>query len=220
MARPARALRPATAASNALSFQPLAPERWADAEALFGARGACGGCWCMWARLTSAEFARGKGEPNRRSFRRIVTGGGAPGILAYAGGAPVGWCAIAPRTEYRRLETSRVLSPVDDRPVWSVVCFFIARSHRGRGLTVRLLREAVRFARARGAAIVEGYPVEPGSRSADAFVWTGLASAFRRAGFVEVARRSPTRPIMRKVLRRTAPGKATVPRRTTAARRG
>ena len=152
----------------------------------------------MWPRLSGAEFARGRGAGNRRAFERLVTTGVPPGLLACQGAEPVAWCAVAPRGAYRRLENSRVLAPVDERPVWSVPCFFVARPFRRHGLTVRLLREAVRFAAARGARIVEGYPVEPrAGRTADAFAWTGLASAFRAAGFKEVLRRSETRPIMR-----------------------
>jgi GNAT superfamily N-acetyltransferase len=190
------------AARPAYEFHPLTPNRWPDLERLFGANGACGGCWCMWWRASPSEFRRDKGAGNRRALRRLVAAGAEPGILAYdADGAPVGWCAIAPRTEYPRLERSRILAPVDDRAVWSVTCFFIARGHRRRGLSRVLLEAAVRFAADRGADIVEGYPVETATRQADPFVWTGLASAFRRAGFREVARRSPTRPIMRRRVR-------------------
>ena len=124
-----------------------------------------------------------------------------PGILAYVNGEPAGWCGLGPRAGFRRLEKSKVLAPVDDRPAWSVVCFFVARPYRRQGLSVRLLREAVRHAAARGATLVEGYPTDTRSRAADAFVWTGLASAFERAGFREVARRSRTRPIMRRPIR-------------------
>jgi len=121
-----------------------------------------------------------------------------PGIIAYAGGEPVGWCAAAPRDSYPVLDRSRVLKRIDDEPVWSVVCFFIAKHFRRRGLTVELLRAAVRHAARRGARIVEGYPVEPRKGAMpDAFAYTGLAAAFRRAGFTEAARRSETRPIMR-----------------------
>jgi GNAT superfamily N-acetyltransferase len=131
-----------------------------------------------------------------------VTGGHVPGVLAYAGREPVGWCAIAPRAQYPGLGRSRILKPVDDRPVWSITCLFVARSWRGRGVSTRLLEAAARLARRRGARIVEGYPTEAGPRrTADAFVFTGLASAFERAGFVEVLRRSRTRPIMRREVR-------------------
>ncbi len=181
-----------------LTFQPLTPDRWPDLERLFGARGACAGCWCMWFRETRAEFERRKGAGNRAALRALVEQGPPPGILAYAGEEPVGWCALAPRAQYPLLARSRILRPVDDEPVWSVVCFFVARTHRRRGLTVELLRAAARYARERGARVLEGYPVEPkAAGTADSFAYHGLASAFRDAGFAEVARRSETRPIMR-----------------------
>jgi GNAT superfamily N-acetyltransferase len=185
--------------ASRVTTAPLTPARLDDLERLFGPRGACGGCWCMYPRLGRAEFQRGKGEGNRRAFRRLVQRRTVPGVLAYLGAEPVGWCAIEPRSEYRRLATSRVLAPVDEVPVWSIVCFFVARAHRGRGLTRRLIEAAVAHARRRGARVVEAYPVEPRKSPMPAvFAWTGLASAFRKTRFTEVARRSPTRPIMRR----------------------
>jgi GNAT superfamily N-acetyltransferase len=177
----------------------LALERWADFVLLFGPRGACGGCWCMLWRLSRKQFEAGKGTGNKRAMKALVASGEVPGILAYRGVEPVGWCAVAPRDRYPALERSRVLKPVDGRPCWSVGCLFVHRAHRKRGVQTALLRAAVKFAGSKGASIVEGYPVEP---KADkdlpaAFAWTGIPKAFERAGFVEVARRSPTRPIMR-----------------------
>jgi GNAT superfamily N-acetyltransferase len=154
-------------------------------------------------RLPRARFEQAKGAGNRAAFRRRVRSGAPPGILAYVDDEPVGWCAVAPRTEYDYLSRSRVLRPIDDRPVWSVSCLFVAKAHRGRGLSIRLLRAAVEMARAAGADIVEGYPVVPyASHMPDAFAWTGTLSAFRAAGFEEVARGSPKRPIMRAELTR------------------
>ena len=152
----------------------------------------------MWWRLKRSQFEKQKGEANKRAFKRIVAAGHVPGLLAYAGSQPIGWCALAPRKTYPVLERSRTLRRVDEKPVWSVVCFFVARPFRYQGVAVKLLRAAVEYARERGAGIIEGYPVEPKrGRMPDAFVWTGVASAFRQAGFVEVLRRSETRPIMR-----------------------
>ena len=152
----------------------------------------------MWWKLTRAQFEKQKGAGTKKALKRIVELGETPGILAYANGQPVGWCAVAPREVYPALERSRILKRVDDKPVWSVVCFFVARPFRRRGLTVKLLRAAVEHAIQHGAQIVEGYPVEPEKTPApDVFVYTGLASAFRQAGFVEVLRRSQTRPVMR-----------------------
>jgi len=185
-----------------MTIRPLTPARWKDLEALFGARGACGGCWCMYWRLPRSTFEREKGDGNRRTFKKLVATGEPPGLLAYDAGRPVGWCAIAPRTEYPKMARSRILQPVDDRPVWSVTCLFVTKPYRRRGVSVRLLMAAADYARRRGGRIVEGYPVEPRQGNMpDPFVWTGLASAFRQAGFTEVARRSKTRPIMRRDLR-------------------
>ena len=181
---------------------PLTPARWKDLEALFGPRGACGGCWCMYWRLPRSEFGRGKGEGNHRAFRSIVRADARPGLLAYADGVAVGWCALEPRDSFPALDRSRVLARVDDAPVWAIPCFFIARAWRRKGLTVRLLREAASHAASRGATVLEGYPIAP-SKGAVAYVfaWTGIVGAFEQAGFKEVARRSATRPIMRKSLR-------------------
>lgn len=180
-------------------FRPATPSRWPDVEKLFGERGACGGCWCMAWRLSRSEFDRGKGPANRRRLRAIVTGGRRPGVIAYLGREPIGWCAVAPRRDYGFLSRSRTLAPVDAEPVWSISCLFVARPFRRRGLSVALLSAAADFAARRGARIVEGYPVEPTmERMPDAFAWTGLPSAFGEAGFVEAARRSASRPIVRK----------------------
>jgi len=186
----------------ALEIEPATADRWADVVALFGRRGACGGCWCMYWRRSAAEYDQGKGQGNRDALRRLVAGGATPGLLAYAGGAPVGWCAVGPREAYPRLERARVLKRIDDRPVWSVVCLFVAKDCRRRGVSVALLEAAAAFAASRGARMLEGYPVEPRGAMPDAFAWTGTAAAFRAAGFREAARGSPTRPIMRRALGR------------------
>jgi GNAT superfamily N-acetyltransferase len=149
-------------------------------------------------RLRKAEYERGKGKGNRAALRRIVRAGPPPGILGYVDGEAIAWCAVAPRAAYVQLERSRVLRPLDDEPVWSVSCLFVARSYRRRGVSVAMLRAAGEFAASQGARIVEGYPVEPPSeKMPDVFAWTGTAAAFRAAGYDEVARGSPKRPIMR-----------------------
>ena len=184
-----------------LKFHPLTPKRWHDVELLFGDRGACGGCWCMWWRLKRSQFEKQKGPGNRRALKKIVDSGEIPGIIAYVGAQPVAWCAIAPRERLLALERSRVLKRVDDKPVWSVVCFFVSKPFRRRGMTVRLLRAAVDSARKHGAKVVEGYPVELKTQWPDTFAYTGLAPAFAEAGFKEVMRRSKTRPIMRYIIK-------------------
>jgi GNAT superfamily N-acetyltransferase len=189
--------------SNALHLdcRPVTPEQWGDLETLFGPRGACGGCWCMWWRLPRAQYDRAKGASNREALHALVTSGEPPGLLAYVDEQPIGWCALAPRADLPVLARSRILKPVDELPVWSVVCFFIMRLHRRQGVGVRLLHAAVDYAAEKGAVAVEGYPVEPRTgRIPDVFAWTGTPRLFEQAGFEEVIRRSPTRPIMRRVL--------------------
>lgn len=186
---------------GALEFHPLTPDRWDDFKELFGERGATGGCWCMWWRLTKKEFDAGKGEPNRLAMKAIVDEGPAPGILAYHSGLPIGWCSVAPREEFPRLERSRILRPVDGLPVWSVVCFFVAKPYRRKGVAAALLEAALDYVRSHGGKIVEGYAVEPKAESTpDVFAYHGPAALFRGVGFREVARRSKTRPIMRYVI--------------------
>ncbi len=188
--------------SQKLRSELLTPDRWSDLVSLFGRRGACGGCWCMTWHQTSSEYERRKGTSNRNAFRRRVKGGKVPGILMYRGQEPVGWCAVEPRLSYSRLARSRILAPVDDEPVWSIVCLFVAKDQRGSGVSVALLEAAARHARSRGARVIEGYPVAPKEKPMpDVFAFTGTERAFQRAGYEEVARRSPTRPIMRRRLR-------------------
>jgi GNAT superfamily N-acetyltransferase len=186
-----------------LTYRPLTMANWPDFESLFGARGACGGCWCMAWRLPRSAFNQGKGDANRSAMRALVEqgqkpGSNPPGILLYRDGLPIGWCSVAPRVEFVFLSRSRVWGPVDDNPVWSISCFFVAKDHRNQGMSVELLKAAVEFARSRGARIVEGYPqeVEGGPLPAP-FVWTGLASAYLKAGFHAALRRSAKKPIMR-----------------------
>ncbi len=148
-------------------------------------------------RRPRAEFEAGKGAGNRKALQKLAAGKVPPGILLYEGNQAVGWCSIAPREQFVRLSRSRVWGPIDDRPVWSVSCFFLKKEFRERGLSVKLLKAAVDFARQHGARTVEGYPLEIDGRLPGAFVWTGLAGTFRRVGFKEAARRSKSKPILR-----------------------
>lgn len=182
----------------AFQFKPLTSETWEDFEKLFGPRGACGGCWCMTWRLHKSDYEQSKGEGNKKAIRKLVTQQEPLGILAYSAGEPTGWCAVAPREKFVRLQKSRALKPLDHQPVWSVSCLFIAKPFRRMGLSVPLLKEAVRYASKYGATIVEAYPLDP-KKSAlpDVFAWTGILSGFLRAGFREEKRHSPSRPIVR-----------------------
>jgi GNAT superfamily N-acetyltransferase len=181
-----------------LDYQPLTINRWPDLEKLFGKHGACGGCWCMWWRLPRTQFNKQKGEANKNALKEIVANGEVPGIIAYDKEEPVAWCSVAPRETYSSLERSRTLKRIDDKPVWSVVCFFTAKPYRNKGLTVKLLRAAIDYAKTKGGKIIEGYPVDPQSgRLPDPFVYTGLLQSFLKVGFTEAFRSSKTRIMMR-----------------------
>ena len=123
------------------------------------------------------------------------------GLIGYEGAVPVGWVAVAPRSAYPRLVRSPVAKAVDDLPVWSVVCFVVPSHFRGRGVARALLRGAVAHAKAHDAVALEAYPIDKPGRGHDTFMWNGARSMFEREGFVEVARRRPERPVMRKALR-------------------
>jgi len=184
---------------NKIVFHPLILERWDDFEHLFGPRGACAGCWCMFWKLPRKEFEAGQAEANRLAQQAIVASGQKPGLLAYVDGIPAGWIAVEQRSAYSALARSRILAPLDDTPVWSVTCFFVDKKFRHQGLTVALLRAAVEYVKSQGGKVLEGYPVDTKDekKAPPAFIYHGTASAFHQAGFSEVARRSATRPIMR-----------------------
>lgn len=183
-----------------VDVHPLTPDRWPDLEALFGPRGAVAGCWCMFWRVPSSRITVEHGDENRAALRALVDAGRPTGLLAYVGGEAAGWCSVAPRSDYGRLERSRKLRPVDDVPVWSVPCFYIGRRHRRSGVAAALLEAAVDHARANGAVAVEGYPLDPaGGRAATGSAYVGVVSMFEAAGFHEVARREG-RPVYRRAL--------------------
>jgi len=191
-----------TTLESDFDFRPLTPENWRDFETLFGPKGACAGCWCMWWRLKRSEWEKQKGDRNKQAMHEIVRSGEIPGILAYRKDEPVAWCSIAPREAFPVLQRSRVLKPIDNKPVWAVVCFFVAKPFRRKGVTIRLLQAAIEHAGAHGAKIMEGYPIDTkNDHYPEAFAGTGLYSAFKKAGFEECARRSETRPIMRYIIK-------------------
>jgi GNAT superfamily N-acetyltransferase len=185
-----------------LEVHPLTPDRWDDLAVLFDRPGDARGCWCMYWRVRGSEFDRLWGRGARAAFREVVEAGPPPGLLAYRDGRPVGWCAVAPRETYPRILRSPVLRPADETPAcWAVVCFYVERGERRGGVAAVLLDAAVERAAAGGAEAVEGYPKDTGGGRRHANeLFVGSVPMFRRAGFEEVGRRSPTRPIMRRVL--------------------
>lgn len=188
----------ATADAVALEFHPLTTERWADFEALFGERGAFGGCWCMWWRTTRSQFEKQGNEGNRQAMKALVESGVVPGILAYDEGEPVGWCSVAPREQYGSLNRSPVLKRLDDAPVWSLVCFYVARGRRGEGITPELIRGAIAYVKENGGRVVEAYPtVVKKGQLPPASSFMGIPETFEREGFVECARPSERKAVMR-----------------------
>jgi GNAT superfamily N-acetyltransferase len=186
--------------------EPLTTERFGDLAALFNEGGDPKWCWCMWFRKPNATWSDAKPADNRADLEQLAAAALAPGLVAYRDDLCAGWVSLAPRGDYARLAKAKVLAPVDDKPVWSIVCFVVSRHARGTGVANALLDGAIEFAKAHGATILEAYPVaaERGHvPAADAF--HGTQSMFERAGFavVEVRRwnkTSPPRPIMRREL--------------------
>jgi GNAT superfamily N-acetyltransferase len=182
---------------------PLTLTRWADFEAVLGARGCsvANSCGCMFYRRTGAPppVPKGmtRGGANRGALKALLRSGVKPGLIAYEGKTPVGWLSLGPREEFKRLEKSPVMKAVDGRPVWSVICFVVPSEHRGKGVAAALLRAGIVYAKRSGATILEAYPVDKKGRLSDEALWFGTKSMFDKAGFKEAARRKPSRPVVR-----------------------
>lgn len=190
-----------------VDVRPLTAERWGDLVDLFGPSGAFANCWCTWWRQTGAEFDRGirdHGAGNKALLGALTAADRQPGLVAYRDGRPAGWISVAPRPDYGRVIRSPSIGPgrrsteAGDEGVWSVVCFWLPKQERGKGVAMALLRAAVEHARAGGANVLEGYPIDTSAgRKPDPNVFTGTLSMFRRVGFTEVERRAEGRPIVR-----------------------
>ena len=186
-----------------LVVHPLTKDRWSDLEAVFNARGCsvARGCWCMYYRV-SGKGAYTRPSDTQRSLSKealkaLVAQDSPPGLLGYRGKTPVGWVSLGPREDYAKLAKSPVMKPIDDQPVWSVVCFVVPSEYRKQGVARELLAGAVRYAKKRGVRLLEAYPVDKDDPSATEAPWFGSKSMFDEAGFQEVARRKPARPVVR-----------------------
>lgn len=181
-----------------LTFKPVTPDRWNDLVILFEQFDRFKGCWCMWWRIKRVEFNRQFGAGNKQALREIVESGKVPGILAYYEGQPIAWCSVGPREDYPVINRSPRLKRVDDQPVWSIVCFFIAKPFRGQGMTEELIKAAIVYAQKNGATVAEAYPVIPEESKDPSYqTFTGVMTTFQKLGFEEIIRRSTIRPIMR-----------------------
>ncbi len=181
-----------------ITFKPLTPETWIDFTLLFSEHGPQQGCWCMYWRETRVEYHRRFGDGNQQAMKAIIQTGNIPGLLAYLEGRAIAWCSIARREEFPALDRSKTLKKVDNVPVWSIVCFFVSRPYRRKGLLLQLIRAALTYARECEAKIVEAYPLKseivkdlPYER------YMGIESILAGVGFKEVARRSDRRLVMR-----------------------
>ena len=173
-------------------FHPVTRERWPDLDRLFSESageelGNPSRCWCMeWRLERHQDWLDGAGEVNHGRMRDFVASGEVPGIIAYVDGAPAGWCSVSPRpqligmkSQFRRPEAS---------DIWSVICFYVPETHRGRGLMGALLEAAFAYAAENGARIVEGYPFVKEMADDGA---GGTVEAFEHAGFERVAEIRP-----------------------------
>jgi GNAT superfamily N-acetyltransferase len=182
-----------------LTFEPLTKKNWNKFVSLFGERGACGNCWCMYFRLKKDEFVAGKqNDGNKEGMKELVWEEKPTGVLGFYDGQPVGWCAFAPREDYLKLANSRVHKPIDDQPVWSITCFFIDKAFRRMGVSVAMLKGIIDYARTQNIKIIEAYPTIPTKEPLpDSFAWIGLYKSFERAGFKIVDQTSKSRPMVR-----------------------
>jgi GNAT superfamily N-acetyltransferase len=184
-------------------IKPLDIRRWDDFVGLFSEPGVQNGCWCMWWRLTRARFHRQYGRRNQAAFKKIVASGRPAGLIAYHGRKPVAWCAVAPREDYPSLDRSPVMKRIDDRPVWSITCFFVSKPYRGKGLNSLLVKAAVEHVRKHGGRIVEAYPVRRARDPATVkwLIFSGLAETFLKLGFKVVSRKSKVRFTVRYIIK-------------------
>lgn len=186
-----------------IDVHPATEDRWLDLESVFRAKGCsvARGCWCMYYRHSGKQPPLRRGETrdehNRKALQALVSAGPPPGLIGYGDGAPIGWVALGPREVYARLERSPVMKAVDDRAVWSIICFVVPSEHRRKGVAKALLRAAISYARAQGARVLEAYPVDRVADPSAESLWFGTKAMYDEVGFTEVARRKRARPILR-----------------------
>jgi GNAT superfamily N-acetyltransferase len=181
------------------SIEPLTKNNWNKFTELFGTKGACGNCWCMYYRLPKKDFVDGKkNDGNKSEMKKIVWDSKPTGIIGFYKGQPIAWCAFAPREVYLKVENSRVHKRIDYKAVWSIPCFFIQKDFRRKGFSVAMLKAIIQYAKENNIGIIEAYPAIPTKEVLpDSFAWTGLFKSFERAGFKIVDHTSKNRPMVR-----------------------
>ena len=187
--------------NSKLKFEvkPVTRMNWNMFVTLFGEKGACGNCWCMYYRLSKSDFIAGKvGNGNKKAMKKIIWANKPVGLLGLLDGHPVAWCAFAPREDFIKLEKSRVHKRIDNKDVWSIPCLFIDKNNRRSGISVLLLKGAIDYAKRNGTKIIEAYPIiSTQDKIPDSFAWVGLYKSFQRAGFEIVDNTSKNRPMVR-----------------------
>ena len=181
-----------------LKIESLTSANWKQFEILMGEKGGCGNCWCMYFRLPYKDFQENKPDGNKRMIKQLVNKGLPQGLIASFNNEPVGWIALAPREDYMKLENSRVFKRIDDKPVWSITCFFIKKESRHKGLSHQLIKGAVEFAKKSNIKILEAYPAIPYDKNVPhPFLWVGVLSSFLKNGFKIVRQSSKSRAMVR-----------------------
>ena len=187
-----------------LTFEPLSVSNWDKFVALFGERGACGNCWCQAYRYRKADFIAGqKNDLNKKRMKDLVWNNRPTGIMAFYKEEAIAWCALAPRKDLVRMEQSRVHKRIDDKPVWSITCFFVKKPYRMKGVSEIMLKAVIEYSGENGIPVIEAYPLVPTSgKLPDPFAWTGLYSSFEKVGFRIVDHSSKNRPMVRYYVRK------------------
>lgn len=181
-------------AAGSLECRPLTPDRFRDIETVFGERGVARRCFCMhWRR---PDGGHQNNLDNKERYAEVVAAGPPPGLIGYISDEPRGWVQVGPRSHFPTISRSRLLQPVDGADVWSINCFVVRVGHRSQGIGRGMLAAAIRYAKDRGATVVEAYPVD-GERTSVVDYFTGTLAMFEDEGFVELIRRNETRPIVR-----------------------
>jgi GNAT superfamily N-acetyltransferase len=179
-----------------LEYSVLSPKTWKAFENLFGGHGACGGCWCMTPRLSSAAYSKNKGEINKQLFKNLVKADEKLGIMAYHRGEPIAWCSISPKPRLLDMKNSRIMKLTATQDTWSIVCLFIKKEYRRKGVSSLIIKKAAEYAFQNGAKVVEAYPVQAKvEKVPDAFIWNGIWSAYEKAGFKKIKQVSETKVI-------------------------
>lgn len=184
--------------NSKLEFEPLTSANWKDFEILMGEKGGCGNCWCMYFRLPYKTFQENKPGGNKKMMKQLVNKGLPQGLIASMNKQPVGWIAMAPREDYMKVENSRVFKRIDEKPVWSITCFFVRKDLRHNGLSQQLIKGAVDFAKKKKIKTLEAYPAIPyNEKVPHPFLWVGVLSSFIKNGFEIVRQQSKSRAMVR-----------------------